>query len=535
MFSFLDSAHESAVLRQVEQHLPDLHVSASGDVLPQVGFYERVSTTTVNAFVSPLLGRYLDALAAGLLENGFRGSLLIMQSNGGVCAPEVGKRFGVRAVLSGPAAAPVAAAHIGALYGLKNAISVDMGGTSFDVCLINDGRPHVTSEGELAGYRIALPMVAIHTIGAGGGSIVGVDTRKLLSVGPQSAGAYPGAVSYGRGGTEPTVTDANLLLGYLDPHTFWGGRLTLDLEAASRAFQERVAEPLGLDLLQAAFGSYRVVNEGMVDAIREVSVRRGHDPRHYALVAAGGAGPLHVGALAAELDIPLVIVPRLASVFCALGGLLSDLRHDFVTSFVTELAVLDLDRANAVLERLFVQGQSTLRSEGVSASDIDLQAFVELRYIGQFDEVEVPLVASRFSRHNLDALIGEFHRRHEAVNGWQDPSHLLEMVSIGVVAVGRTAKPRLPALAATGSANGAALAGERRIYWNDRNHTVRVYRGLALEPHSLVRGPALVEQETTTVLVPPDFDWLTDEFGNGLMYRHGANLQDILSSLREAR
>ncbi len=260
LFSFLNPAHELAVGRALEERRPGLHVSLSSEVLPQVRLYERVSTTAVNAVVSPLLARYLAGLDARLREPGFRGSLLVMQSNGGVCAPEVGKRLGATSVLSGPAAAPVAAAHVAGLHGLDHSISVDMGGTSFDVCLVRDRLPDVTTEGELAGYRIALPMVAIHTIGAGGGSIVGVDARGMLTVGPASAGAYPGPACYGRGGTEPTVTDANLLLGYLDPERFWGGRLRLDVVAAERAFQERVAAPLGLDLRRAAYGANQVVN-----------------------------------------------------------------------------------------------------------------------------------------------------------------------------------------------------------------------------------------------------------------------------------
>ncbi|SRR5579884_1286795 len=532
LFSFVDAAHEQAAARELERELPGVHLSLSSEVLPQVRLYERLSTTVVNAVVSPLLAAYLDALGRRLAENGFAGSLLVMQSNGGVCSPEVGKRFGVRSVLSGPAAAPVAAAHLAGLAGLRNAISVDMGGTSFDVCLIHDGKPHVTTEGELAGHRIALPMVAIHTIGAGGGSIVGVDARRMLKVGPASAGAYPGPACYGRGGTEPTVTDANLLLGYIDPGLFWGGRLRLDVDAARRALDERVARPLGLDTLHAAYGAYRVVNENMVDAIREVSIRRGHDPRQFVLLAAGGAGPLHVGALARELEIPLVLIPRLASVFCALGGLLSDLRHEFTTSFVTPLDTVDLARADAVLARLRKQAEATLRAEGVAAADADLQASVDLRYLGQFTEVEVPLPGGAFSPAAVAALAGEFHRRHEAVNGYQLPAHGLEMISQRIVAVGRTAKPTLPELAVNGSGREAAPRGRRAIYWDNALVDVPVYAGLALPAESLVRGPAIVEQETTTVLVPPEFDLLTDRRGNGVLYRKDLDPDAALARLR---
>ena len=535
LFSFLDPTHELAVGERLAAALPGVHVSLSSEVLPQVRFYERESTTAVNAVVSPLLARYLDALDEKLRANGFRGSFLVMQSNGGVCSLDYGKRFGVRSVLSGPAAAPVAAAHVAGLCGVRNAISVDMGGTSFDVCLIADGQPQVTTEGELAGQRIALPMVAIHTIGAGGGSIVGVDSRGMLQVGPASAGAYPGPACYRRGGTEPTVTDANLLLGYVDPKLFWGGRLALDVEAAERAFQERVAGPLGLEPIRAAYGAYQVVNENMVDAIREVSIRRGHDPRQFVLVAAGGAGPLHIGALARALAIPLVIIPRLASVFCALGGLLSDLRHEFTSSFVVPLDALDRARADVLLTRLRDQAWTTLRGEGVADRDAVLAASVDLRYVGQFNEVEVPLPAETFAAADLGALAEEFHRRHEAVNGYRAPGHGLELVALRIVAVGQTDKPTLPLLAADGAGEPPAR-GERSIYWDDAYCKVPVYDGLALAPGRLVGGPAIVEQATTTILVPPAYVLLTDQAGNGLMYPHDQSLDAVFARLgKEAR
>jgi N-methylhydantoinase A len=296
--------------------------------------------------------------------------------------------------------------------------------------------------------------------------------------------------------------------------------------------REQVAEPLGLDVFQAAEGAYRVVNENMVDAIREVSIRRGHDPRSFALVAAGGAGPLHVGALALELDIPLVIVPRLASVFCALGGLLSDLRHEFTTSLVSPLETLDLERANAILERLRAQGLSTLRAEAVAEQDIAIAAYAELRYVGQFNEVAVPLTGELFAPWNLDGVVDEFHRRHEAVNGWQDRSHALELVNLGVVAIGKTEKPAISSSAADGAGRTSGGPRERRIYWRGQLQTVPVYDGLALAPRSLVSGPAIVEQETTTLIVPTECELLIDDRGNGLMYRRGADLESVLERLR---
>jgi N-methylhydantoinase A len=531
MFSFLDASHEERVGELLAARLPGAHVSLSSEVLPHVGLYERVSTTAVNAFVSPLLSDYLGSLVDGLEAHGFAGRFLLMQSNGGVSSAEIGKRFGVRSVLSGPAAAPIAAASLAGLYGLRNAISVDMGGTSFDVCLIDDGEPRVTSDGLLAGHRIALPMVDIHTIGAGGGSIVGVDSRGLLSVGPQSAGAVPGPACYGRGGTEPTVTDANLLLGYIAPERFWGGRLAVDVQAAERAMQDRVATPLGLDVVRAAYGAYQVVNENMVDAIREVSVRRGFDPRQFVLVAAGGAGPLHIGALAEELEIPLVLIPRLASVFCALGGLLSDLRYEASASFVQPLASLDVPSANATLQRLRARLLETLEAENVAPEDSRLAVLVDLRYGGQFHEIEVLLAGDVFSPEANAELAAEFHRRHEVVNGYQDPSHAIEMINLRVVATGTTAKPRMPELAAGGPVEAATAERQREIYWDGRTITVPVYDRAAMAPDTTVTGPAIVAEETTTLIVPPGFDLLNDRFGNGLMYRQGDDVRALIDRL----
>ncbi|MCW2740295.1 MAG: N-methylhydantoinase A/acetone carboxylase, beta subunit [Blastococcus sp.] len=529
MFSYLHPDHEEQVRERIERSLPDVHVSISSEVFPQTGFYERTSTTAVNAVVSPLLASYLDDLEQRLLDRGFGGTLLMMQSNGGVCSPDFGKKFGVGAVLSGPAAAPVAAASVSSLHGIGNVIVVDMGGTSFDVCLINSGEPQVTTEGELGGIRVAIPMVDLHTIGAGGGSVVGVDSRQLMSVGPQSAGAFPGPVSYGRGGTEPTVTDANVLLGYIDPHTFWGGQLELDVAAARTAFQERAGDPLGLDALDAAFGAYRIVNESMVDAIREVSVRRGHDPRRYALVAAGGAGPLHVGALAAELKVPLVIVPRMASAFCALGGLLSDLRHEFVAGLTGALEDLDLAITTRTLQRLAEQGRATLRAEGVADQDQVIRRFISLRYAGQFSDVQVELSSGELSSSVLGEVVTTFHKRHEQINGWQDVNHSIEIVNVSVLAVGVTEKRPMPTI---DGQSPQERPRRRQIYWDGAHVDVAVHDSAALAPGSVIPGLAIVEQPTTTLIVPPDYVLETDEYGNGLMYAADRTLADVFSVLK---
>ena len=407
LFSFANDSHERAVGARLGAALPDLHVSLSSEVLPEVRLYERLSTTAVNAYVTPVLAAYLRSLQRRLEDNGFRGRLLVMQSSGGVMGLDSAARFGVRSILSGPAAGPVAGLWYAGLHGISNAITTDMGGTSFDVCLVNRGEVEVTKEMEIAGHRIALPMVAVHTIGAGGGSILTVDDRGLLRVGPESAGATPGPVCYGRGGTRPTVTDADLLVGYLDAERFWGGRLRLDEAAAREAFRRHVAEPLGVDVVRAAYGAHQVVNANMVDAIREVSVRRGHDPREFVLVAAGGAGPIHACAIARELDIGLILVPREASVMCAVGQLLSDLRHDFVRSCVMSLDRLDRHMVERHYRDLRGAAEEALLAEGVPRHRIAVSCAADVRYVGQFSEVEVPVPDSVLT----EAAVSEAGRR----------------------------------------------------------------------------------------------------------------------------
>ena len=532
LFAFLNNSHEQIVGANLQQLIPPLHVSLSSEVLPEVRLYERLSTTAVNAYVTPILTSYLESLESRLKQAGFTGKLLIMQSNGGVASCDVGKKLGVGCILSGPAAGPVAAIRYGSLHGLANVICLDMGGTSFDVCLIKNGEIEVTKEMEIDGHRIALPLVAVHTIGAGGGSIVKVDARGLLQVGPKSAGSSPGPVCYGRGGEEPTVTDADLLIGYLDADRFWGGRLRLDRAAAHDAFRRHIAEPLSMDVARAAYGAFQVVNANMVDAIREVSVRRGHDPRQFLLVAAGGAGPIHASAIARELDMPLVLVPRDASVMCAVGQLLSDLRHDFVRSYLTAVDKLDPVRACSLFAAMRAQALETLHSEGIAQEQINLLLSADVRYLGQFNEVEVPLENDAMTPAEIDRLVGEFHRRHEALNGYRMPSAPVEIVNLRVVGTGIVAKPRLTTNGNPAGQLSAALIGYRQAFFDNGYIEVAVYDGPQLPAASQILGPAVIEQSTTSVVVEPGFQLRCDDFGNYLVFRETMSLEASLGSLR---
>ncbi|MHC4860045.1 MAG: hydantoinase/oxoprolinase family protein, partial [Planctomycetota bacterium] len=343
MNSFANPEHERRAAEAVRERLPGAYLSVSTEVLPSIRFYPRVSTTVLNSYVGPVLRRYLESLTKRLAEIGFGGVLLIMQSNGGVVSPEVARDRAAVTLLSGPAAGPNAGMTFTEVHAYRDCITVDMGGTSFDAALVRDGQPLTITEGEVSRYSLALPMLDIVTIGAGGGSIGWLDEGGLLRVGPKSAGADPGPACYGRGGTEPTVTDADLVLGRLDPGFFAGGRLPLQVDAARRAIEKRIAGPMGLDVTEAAAGIARVVDSNMAAGVREVTIRRGFDPREFPMVVAGGAGPNHACAIALELELPLFLVPRESSIFCAAGMLMTDLKHDVVKSLVVRLADLSAE------------------------------------------------------------------------------------------------------------------------------------------------------------------------------------------------
>jgi N-methylhydantoinase A len=530
LFSFFDPAHEQRTGEIVAEEMPDAYVTLSSEVLPQVRLYERNSTTALNASVRPQLDRYLRMLKERLGEAGFDGTLLIMQSNGGVMAPEVASRFAVNTLLSGPAAGPVAGLGVSRGLGLENIITIDMGGTSFDASLVSGGEPTLTSEARLGGHFIATPSLDIHAVGAGGGSLAWVDAGGALHVGPQSAGADPGPACYGRGG-RATVTDADLLLGYLDAGYFHGGALTLDREAAERAVGE-VASAIGVSTLKAAAGIHDVVNANMADGLRIVSMQRGYDPREFALVVAGGAGPIHAAQLAAELEIPLTVVPRDASVFCAVGMLLTDLKHSYVRTFTSATDGVDRAQLHASLESMRAEAVATLRSEAVGDRDIDVGFSADVRYVGQFSEVEVPLESpnGRVSEDMLARMVDGFHRLHDVRYGYAMPGSPTEIVNLRARSRGHRDKPELGG-SASGTDAAAATKSTRLAHFDGELRETTVYDALALAPGVTVSGPAILEQPTTTIVVPPGFQ-LRVEAGAFLLLPADADVDDVLNRLR---
>jgi N-methylhydantoinase A len=530
MSSFANPAHERAAAQLVQEILPDAYLSVSADVLPSIRFYNRVSTTVLNAYVGPVLRDYLGSLTDKLAGAGFRGVLLIMQSNGGLALPEVTRRLPASTLLSGPAGGPGAAAAVVRPRGREDCILVDMGGTSFDASLVRGGVAAMTSEGEIDRLRIALPMLAITTIGAGGGSIGWIDEGGLLRMGPQSAGALPGPACYGRGGELPACTDADLVLGYLDPQFFAGGKLRLDVERAAAAIRTHVAAPLGLDLEQAAAGMYRVINANMAHGVREITVKRGLDPREFPLVVAGGAGALHACMIADELDIPEVVVPAAASVLCAAGMLMSDLQHDFVRTYVCPLGQIDLARVRQMVSDMVRDGTEQLRAEGIEGSDrIVHRVALDLRYLKQYHEVTLPVPAEVVERGDAAWVRSAFHAEHNRLYGYDlgDQPTDLELINVRVRSVGLSEKPALPAVAPGGSDPEPARKGTRRAYSPESNRFAQmpVYDGHRMRAGNAVRGPALVERTDTTIFVSESFVATMDELGSCCLRRRAAEVR----------
>lgn len=513
LFSFVNDVHERRVAEIIREEHPDCFVTLSCDVLPQIREFERVSTTMVNAYTSPKLRTYLQRLEQRLREEGFVGSLLVMQSNGGVMDVGYSEEHGVDAVLSGPSGGVVAAVWAGERSGHRNIITADMGGTSYDVCLIRDGKPEVGVDQWLSRYRIAVPLLDIHTIGAGGGSIAWVDRGGALRVGPESAGAFPGPACYGRGGERPTVTDANLLLGFMDPERFLGGTMRLDEEASARAVQTHLAEPLGISVEEAAIGIFRIANNDMGNAVRYVSVSRGRDPRDYALMAFGGAGAVHAGFQAADVGIKTVLVPRSASVLSALGGLISDFKVSRIRSFLRSAGEVDLEELNGVFAQMHAEAEEMLERSG-AADTVNVERFVDIRYHKQVQEVIVPVRSRtrRVTAVNLARAERDFHDLHEQLYAFKRPDHETEIVSLRLELTGLRDPLVAPPKPFGGESPEHAQAGTRRVFFEREGFVeTPIYEGAQLEPGNLVSGPAVIHEPDTTIVVPGGQEAMLDQ------------------------
>ncbi len=521
MNAFKNSIHEEKAARFLREHLPSCFVTSSTEVLPSIRFYERVSTTAVNAFIGPVVANYLNNLTKKLDEIQFKGTLLIMQSNGGVVTPEVVRKSPAVTVLSGPAAAPAASAFYSNILGYKDSITVDMGGTSFDASMVIDNQCVTSIDGSINRYKIALPALDIVTIGAGGGSIGWIDSGGLLQMGPQSAGALPGPVCYDTEGTLPTCTDANLILGYLNPDFFSGGKIKLNLEKTKQLVNDQLASKLNLSLLEAAAGMYRIINTNMAQGVRQVSIEKGYDPREFLFIVAGGAGPIHAGEICRELEIPMFVVPNVASIYCAAGMLLGDLKHDYIHSYISSLSQIDRTYFLEIYNRMKEMGINTLKKEGIDEDNIEFYPVLDLRYVGQYHEVQLSVPWDDIVSFNLEKIKDEFHKEHNRLFGYSlEEGTEIESINIRLRVQGETTKPNFLSKTKDKLSLDSALKENRQIYIPEINEIkeVPVYDGDLFLGNNIIIGPAVIEKVNTSIVVSESYNCLIDEYGSFIVY-----------------
>jgi N-methylhydantoinase A len=510
LHAYVNPEHELLVREVLLRECPGLSVTLSHEIAREWREYERASSAVLNAYIAPRVEGYLATLEEGLRGLDVESTLYVMQSNGGITTARKARQQPIQTLLSGPVGGSIGGAALSRLTGRSNLLCVDMGGTSFDLSLIVDGRPSVSTETELEGLPVLMPLVDIHTIGAGGGSLAWLEAGGLR-VGPQSAGADPGPACYGRGGTQPTVTDANLFLGRLDPAYFLGGRMTLDEEAARRALAS-VGAAIALDETALAEGMLAIVNAKMADAMRTITVKQGIDPREYSLVAFGGAGPMHAVWLAEELEIREVIVPWSPGTFSAWGMLQTDMRHDVVRSFYEPLEGLEGARVAAVYAELERESSELLAAESIAEADRYFARSADMRYVGQEYFVSVPVAASV----ELDEVDRSFHEAHRVRYGHSTPGAPVEFVNLRVAGMGRIGVPAAPTPPAGGE---EPALGRRAVVFAAESHDTPVLLRGGLEAGAAHEGPLVIEEESSTTVVPPGYATAVDEHGNLLITR----------------
>ena len=516
--AYRNPAHEEEAARIIARKLPGMYVSLSSKVLPEVREYERTSTTVLNAYVGPKMADYFDHLNARIGELGIPVSPMTIHSNGGLLSIETAKRLPVTTCLSGPAAGVIGAAVVGAATGVADLVTFDVGGTSTDVSLITGSRPKYTSSRDVAGYPVKLPMIDIHVIGAGGGSIAYVDDAGSLKVGPRSAGALPGPVAYGKGGEEPTLTDANICLNRLNPVALLDGRMPVDREAALNSIEMRIARPLGISVEEAAFGIIQVAVANMSRAIRAVTTEQGHDVSELALFAFGGAGPLHAAEVAGESGIGRILVPQEPGTMCARGALLSDVSLDFVRMQLAPATSDTWVRACKVLREMVEEGNRWLASEKVAPALRGFELAIDAHYAGQSHEIRVPLDTADDS--GFEDFLVRFGQAHKASYGYENPGQPVYIVSCRLRAVGRVPKTVAPSHVG-GSSIAQARIGERSVYYgpgpDEGWRPTVIYRRSALPVAHAVSGPAIIEEMSATTVVLAGQKAVIDAFGNILI------------------
>ena len=515
LWAFENPVHEVALRDAITATSPNLFVTCSHQIDPTMMEYERTSTTVVNAYLGPLIERYFDRVAAGVAQTAGP-EPRIMQSNGGLASIREAGRRPVALLESGPAAGVAACGYLATAMGVANVLAVDMGGTSFDVALIVEGQPRQNMETEIDGYCVRVPMLDIRSIGAGGGSIAWIDEGQALRVGPQSAGSVPGPVCYGRGGTEPTVSDANAALGYLLDLT--GGTLQIDAPAAADVLGRRIGEPLGMTAIEAAAGVRRLVNAHMADAMRVIVSEAAVNPAELVVMAYGGAGPVHASALAREMEIPVTVVPRHPGALSALGAATGDFLHDLAEAVMKPLNALEPGELAAHFDAMARDGRAVLAGEGIAASEISLEPYYVARYIGQMHDLQVSLDGIA-DLDDAEALAGRFHVRHREVYGISVEHEPVLVISARMRAVGRIAKP---SFAGGTSASRPEPRGTTRAWFEGAGERdVPVFDRAPWNPEVTLDGPAIIQEYDSTTVVLPGQRWRVDEFGSILIEESG--------------
>ena len=515
LWSVLNPIHENIAANIVKEMMPDAFITIGSKLYPQIREYTRTSTAITNAYLAPILKSYVSAINEYFINLGGENNVRYFQSNGGLATGEAMTDRSVYAINSGPASAPLAGLSVADPFDYKNVITVDMGGTSFDITLTKNGNTNLNKNIDFLRYRIGVPMIQVETLGAGGGSIGWIDEMGLLQVGPQSAGAEPGPACYDKGGKKPTVSDANLILGYLNPEGLVGGKLPLNFDNAYQAIEKYIAKPLDLSVEKAAYGMFTIVNNNMVNGIRRVTVERGYDPRDFVLVAGGGATGAHITALAKEMAIKTVIISKLSSGLCAYGQIISDVKYNYMATIPIRLDSKDApEKINNTFKEIEFNGLNHLRKDGFDENRTDIFRSLEMRYVGQIHECTVNINYFEINHESISKIKNAFHDRHKELYTYSEVKSPVELVNIESTIYGRIDRPTYLELESKNDLK-HAIKSSRNLIFSETGNLVNttVYDGNKLTAGDLINGPAVIEEDTTTLVIEPG--WILELHKSG--------------------